>query len=340
MADYTTNHEPLYNYTLESFSPDTCVSFVMFPTSVVYNGTNFPNVSRLSSLRNGILGIRDVINTHVRNITNSSLNMDASVFNSSLYTGPIVASKDWFHAIKRPTTNPNLSLLNGNNSYSVFDSSIFSTSGSTLSNITLKLGAGIGIDASGVCVNNWNTIQTVVNTNVVGYLRCSDGSIYYTPAVNATTITTAQGSDASMFYLVGVDASHETGDVSLFTTHNSVNSVYYRQGNLYQSSDAKLKDVQSNVDVDFDALKGIEKVYFNWKDDENKESNIGVIAQSVEKVYPELVSTKDGVKSVAYDKLAVIALAAIDKLNERVAALEDEVYRLRSMSMNIPVPLG
>ena len=44
----------------------------------------------------------------------------------------------------------------------------------------------------------------------------------------------------------------------------------------------------------------------------------------MEKIYPELVDKKDdGTLSVAYDRLNIIALSAIDELNARLKDLED-----------------
>jgi hypothetical protein len=51
--------------------------------------------------------------------------------------------------------------------------------------------------------------------------------------------------------------------------------------------------------------QGLRGVSFNWKDNaQDADTQIGLIAQEVEKVLPELVSTdSDGYKSIAYGKL-------------------------------------
>ena len=44
----------------------------------------------------------------------------------------------------------------------------------------------------------------------------------------------------------------------------------------------------------------------------------------VNKYYPEIVNTdENGFMSVSYEKLSIVALAAIDKLNERIKELEN-----------------
>ena len=95
------------------------------------------------------------------------------------------------------------------------------------------------------------------------------------------------------------------------------------------SSDARLKDFGNDIDIDFEKLKSIPKKYFTWKVDENKISNIGTSAQELEKIYPELVSEYgeegDMYKAVNYSALSIVALAAIDKLNERIEYLENKL---------------
>ena len=78
-------------------------------------------------------------------------------------------------------------------------------------------------------------------------------------------------------------------------------------------------------------MKTIPKKYFTWKDDESKTLQIGTGAQSLQKIYPELVKDNEGILTVAYDKLAIIALAAVDKLYDEKKALEERVERLEKL---------
>ena len=103
-------------------------------------------------------------------------------------------------------------------------------------------------------------------------------------------------------------------------------NVYFSSGNLYASSDEKLKNIKGDVKVNLDDLAKIRKVYYTWKDDKNEIPQIGTIAQDVQKYYPEIVGkSSDGSLSVAYDRLSIIALSAIDELHKRVKALEEKV---------------
>lgn len=98
---------------------------------------------------------------------------------------------------------------------------------------------------------------------------------------------------------------------------------------LFQTSDERLKHFTSDINIDFSSLAKIKKGEFYWKDDKTKTMDIGVSAQSVEEVYPQLVDETNGIKSVSYDKLGVVALAAIDKLHDRISSLENEIAQLK-----------
>ena len=100
-------------------------------------------------------------------------------------------------------------------------------------------------------------------------------------------------------------------------------------GNVTAYSDARLK---TNVNTINDALSIVGKlrgVSFDWK--ESGEHSIGVIAQEVEKVLPELVLTQQvldptgerEVKSVDYGKIVGVLINAINELKEEVEELKN-----------------
>lgn len=101
---------------------------------------------------------------------------------------------------------------------------------------------------------------------------------------------------------------------------------------FFDTSDERLKNFTRDVDVNLDIIRNIPKKYFTWKTDHDSINNIGTSAQEVMKLYPELVSKgNDGVLSVAYDKLSIIALKAIDILNEKNKELEERIKKLEDI---------
>lgn len=112
--------------------------------------------------------------------------------------------------------------------------------------------------------------------------------------------------------------------------------VYVISNSIYATSDERMKNFIGDIDVDLDAIREIPKKYFTWKDDEDMVVNIGTSAQKLNRFYPELVDGDGtGMLAVSYEKLSVIALAAIDKLHdenielkEKIKVLEDKIDTL------------
>jgi hypothetical protein len=101
---------------------------------------------------------------------------------------------------------------------------------------------------------------------------------------------------------------------------------------FFDTSDERLKDIVKPIEVDLDKLSKLRKVYFNWKDKENSSLQLGMIAQDVQEIYPELINeSKDGILSLAYDKLSVITLEAIDVLHNENNELKNRIDKLESL---------
>jgi ribosomal protein S7 len=60
------------------------------------------------------------------------------------------------------------------------------------------------------------------------------------------------------------------------------------------------------------------------KKDENKKQKIGVLAQDIEKVFPELVSESNGVKSVNYQGLVPVLINALKEQQVEIDVLKKE----------------
>ena len=68
-------------------------------------------------------------------------------------------------------------------------------------------------------------------------------------------------------------------------------------------------------------------VYFRWDESLQSKSgrDIGIIAQELESVFPELVSTnKDGYRSVKYYLLAPVLIESIKELNDKYEELSEK----------------
>ena len=99
-------------------------------------------------------------------------------------------------------------------------------------------------------------------------------------------------------------------------------------GFLY-SSDKTLKKNIKSITNPLERIIQLEGVSFNWKKD-NQES-IGLIAQDVEKVFPELVSTnKEGLKTVAYGNLIAPLIEALKIQDNKIEQLIKEIKQLKN----------
>ena len=98
----------------------------------------------------------------------------------------------------------------------------------------------------------------------------------------------------------------------------------------YYSSDERLKDNVTPIENATDKVKAIGGYTFEWKegieDITNKTGkDIGVIAQEIEEVAPELVHTRDnGYKGVDYPKLVALLIESNKELIKRVEELESK----------------
>lgn len=108
-----------------------------------------------------------------------------------------------------------------------------------------------------------------------------------------------------------------------------VNGTTTSTGGFFDTSDERLKNFSENIKVDFEQLKKLRKSYFSFKDDIDNKQHIGVSAQEIKNVFPEIVNEdKNGILTVDYSKLSVVALAAIDELNEKYEKLEKRLQMI------------
>lgn len=113
----------------------------------------------------------------------------------------------------------------------------------------------------------------------------------------------------------------------------------YATGSIYQNSDARIKKDIVPFKNGLEILKKLNGVKYNYRQDLEKEyglseqPQIGVIAQDVEKVLPELVCEDDeGIKGVAYDKLTVVLIEAVKEQQVLIEQQQQEIEALKAAS--------
>jgi hypothetical protein len=98
----------------------------------------------------------------------------------------------------------------------------------------------------------------------------------------------------------------------------------------YYGSDERLKENIQSITGSLDILKQINGYYFDWKEmpgiHENEGHDIGVIAQEINSVLPEIVTTREnGYMAVKYEKLVALLIQTNKELLIRVEALESKI---------------
>jgi hypothetical protein len=121
------------------------------------------------------------------------------------------------------------------------------------------------------------------------------------------------------------------GSINLSSGNINVTGSVNASSGFFETSDEKLKTFNENIVVDVDKLSKLKKSYFTFNEDKNKTTHIGVSAQEIKKLYPEIVfENEEGNLMLDYSKLSVIALSAVDVLNEKNKKLENKAKRLEA----------
>ena len=98
----------------------------------------------------------------------------------------------------------------------------------------------------------------------------------------------------------------------------------------YYSSDISLKDNLRPIENALFKVNQIAGYEFDWNEkshqiQQEKGHDVGLVAQEVEKVLPEVIQIReDGIKAIAYEKVVPLLVQSIKELTKRVEELEDE----------------
>ena len=161
------------------------------------------------------------------------------------------------------------------------------------------------------------------------------GNLTGTPFIPTHTshLTNNSGFVTSSGFVNGNALSATTGSFSSTVTTTLLRS----SGDIvaYYSSDERLKDNIQVIDGALEKVSKLRGVEFDWNDNQDtyEGHDIGVIAQDVEAVAPELVQTRDdGYKAVKYEKLTALLIEAVKELKEENKQIRDELEKLRSIN--------
>jgi hypothetical protein len=215
---------------------------------------------------------------------------------------------------------------------------------------------------SGAIASNLNSVALGFEAEAAGYSAVATGSETSATgsAATATGELTVAASDNS--FSAGIcNNSNTSSDGTLLVVGNGSGSndgtgsdncdsrsdalVLHGKGNvtiagdLTQNSDRRLKtDIEPLGEGSLESLLSIDPVRFRFENQRSHPSGkqIGLIAQEVQKEFPELVSKgPDGMLSVAYPKFSAVLLKGLHEQQYTIDSLEVRIQRLEESQKDI-----
>ena len=168
--------------------------------------------------------------------------------------------------------------------------------------------------------------QDLIMASITGHLALSPASgriRFYDNEGNANRLGTHKAS---------IDVSSDvTGDLVIFTgtdgAHAGTKCATFAgddltvEGDVNSISDIRTKENIVTVEGGLDLVSQLRGVWYNKIDHDDRK--VGVIAQEVEEVLPEVVNTDgDGMKSVDYGKMVGVLIEAIKELKQEIEELK------------------
>ena len=247
----------------------------------------------------------------------------------------------------------------GVQSYTNTASGDFSTAmgNGTTANGDYSTAMGIGTQASGyssTTMGNETTASGYVST-AMGYYTTASGS--RSTAIGEGTTASGGRSTAMGLYTIASDRSSlvigeynllgstVTNSATQFSTDNTAfvigngadsdnrsdaltvlfDGTTTIAGDLSINSDARLKANIISLGSTLAKLLQIDGKTYTMKKDKNKKQKIGVLAQDIEKVFPELVSESNGVKSVNYQGLVPVLINALKEQDSKMKEQDNKM---------------
>jgi len=171
------------------------------------------------------------------------------------------------------------------------------------------------------------------NTNITGDLTV-DGDVNFVSIVGTSgtfgNIKVAVTDDNTIDTSSGdLKISSIAGSLVAIQTNTTITGILNVTDDItaFWSSDERLKDNITPIDDPLSKVVSISGNTFDWNDKSNKSGNdVGLIAQEIEKVLPEAVTTRDnGYLAVDYHKVVPLLVEAIKELSGKVDALEQKL---------------
>ena len=189
---------------------------------------------------------------------------------------------------------------------------------STAADFTIDAGGDIVLDADGT------DIFLKDNGTSFGHLLIEPSNFVIKSEINNKDIVFRGQDGGGTITALTLDMS-EAGNAQFLS--NISGSEIEASGDViaFGSSDKRLKDNIQPISEPLYKLSKVGGYTFDWNDkqDTYEGNDVGVIAQEIEEVLPQLVKTRDtGYKAVKYEKIVPLLIESIKELNKKVEDIE------------------
>jgi hypothetical protein len=191
-------------------------------------------------------------------------------------------------------------------------------------NLSGSLSITGSINVNGNVTASNSTFDTVAATNNGNGTNFKVGDDAWIGDVNAANTIRVKGQqDATAGYIT---FGNQTAALGLTNSSTLTwGAAFTATGNVTAFSDARVKTNIKTIDNALSKVLALRGVTYNRTDLEDKSEQIGVIAQEVKEVLPQVVQETDGRYSVAYGNIVGVLIEAI---KEQQAQIEELKSRL------------
>ena len=310
-------------------------------TATSFNGT-INSTNGVVSGSSQVIGILSSLNTYTgsNDTTNTTQNTRLTALEASASTALSTNN----------TQDTSISNLNSTTaSLNTSVSNLNSFSASALTRLSNLEGKDISITLTGD-VTGTGTITDLANVSFATTIAANSVALgtdttgdYVASLVAGTGVTLSNNSGESATPTIAIGQAVASGSNVQFNSLGVGMAASATAGRIdaandivaFSSSDIRFKENIKPIENALDKISKISGNTYDWKEENKIEhgyegNDVGVIAQEIEAVLPQLVQNRDnGYKAVKYDKLVALLIEGIKEQQTQIHSLTLEIEKLK-----------